>query len=49
MILGGTSVPLMIIETVNLNCKFRSFLIRILALKYNTDNKVFKKEFYTKK
>ena len=34
---------------VILNGKFRSFLVRILIEKDNTDNKVFKKEFHTKK
>ena len=33
---------------VNLNSKFRSFLFGIVIQKYNTDNKVFKREFYTK-
>ena len=33
---------------VSLNSKFRCFLVRILIRKDNTDNKVFKKEFYTK-
>ena len=34
---------------VNLNSKFHSFLVWILIRKDNTGNKVFKKEFYTKK
>ena len=33
---------------VSLNSKFRSFLVRILIRKDNTDNKVFKRDFYTK-
>ena len=33
---------------VSLNSKFCSFLVRILIRKDNTDNKVFKREFYTK-
>ena len=33
---------------VSSNGKFPSFLVRILVQKDNTDNKVFKKEFYTK-
>ena len=33
---------------VSLNSKSCSFLVRILIQKDNTDNKVFKKEFYTK-
>ena len=41
MFLGGFSVPL----TLNLNSKFRSFLVRILSRKDNTDNKVFKRNF----
>ena len=49
MFLGGFSVLLTVIQTVNLNSKFRSFLVRILIRKDNTDNKVFKREFYTKK
>ena len=36
-------------QTVSLNSKFYSFLVRILIRKDNTDNKVFKREFYTKK
>ena len=47
--LGGFSVPLTLIQTVNLNSKFHSFLLRILIRKDNRDNKIFKKEFYTKK
>ena len=42
-------MPLTVIQTVNLNSKFRSFLVRVLVRKDNTDNKVLKKEFYTKK
>ena len=34
---------------VGLNSKFLSFLVRILIRKDNTENKVFKKEFSTKK
>ena len=34
---------------VSSNSKFRSFLVRILIRKDNTDYNVFKKEFYTKK
>ena len=49
MFLGGFSVPLTVIQTVNLNSKFHSFLVRILVRKDNTDNKIFKREFYTKK
>ena len=49
MFLGDFSVPLTVIQIVNLDSKFRSFLVRILVRKDNTDNKVFKKEFYTKK
>ncbi len=41
-------MPLTVIQTVNSNSKFRSFLVRILIRKDNTDNKVFKREFYTK-
>ena len=41
MFFGGFSVPLTVIQTVNLNSKFRSFLIQILIRKYNTDKKVF--------
>ena len=33
---------------VSFNDKFHSFLVWILIQKDNTDNKVFKKEFYTK-
>ena len=33
---------------MSLNSKFCSFLIRILIRKDNTDNKVFKRQFYTK-
>ena len=33
---------------VNSNGKFHSFLVRILIRNDNTDNKVFKKAFYTK-
>ena len=36
------------VHTVSLNIKFRSFLVRTLVRKDNSDNKVFKKEFYTK-
>ena len=35
-------------ETKPSNSKFRSFQVRILIQKDNTDNKVFKREFYTK-
>ena len=49
MFLGDISVPLTVIQIVYLNNKIRSFLVRILIRKYNTDNKVFKKEFYNKK
>ena len=49
MFLVGFSVPLTVIQTVNLNSKFRCFLVRILIRNDNTDNKVFKREFYTKK
>ena len=45
MLFGGFSVQY---KTVSSNCKFRCFLIRILIRKDNTDNKVFKREFYTK-
>ena len=38
----------MIRSTISLNSKFRSFLVWILIPKDNTDNKVFKREFYTK-
>ena len=48
MLLGGFSVPLTVIQTVNLNSKFCSFQVRILIRKDNTDNKVCKKECYTK-
>ena len=41
MFLGG-------FKCVSSNGKFCSFLVRILLGKDNTDNKVFKKEFYTK-
>ena len=40
MFLGGFGVSLTVIQTVNLNSKFRSFLVRILVRKDNTDNKV---------
>ena len=43
MFLVGFSVPLTVIQTVNLNSKFRSFLVQIWVQKDNTDNKVFKK------
>ena len=33
---------------VNLNSKFHSFLVWILSQKDKSDNKVFKREFYTK-
>ena len=46
--LGDFSVLLTVIQTVSLNSKFHSFLVQILIQKDNTDNKVFKKEFYTK-
>ena len=36
------------IKRLSSNGKFRSFLVRILIQKDNTDNKVFKKEFYIK-
>ena len=49
MFLGSFSVLLTVIQTVNLNSKFHSFLVRILIQKNNSDNKVFKREFYTKK
>ena len=42
MFLEGFSVPY---QTVSLNSKF---LVRTLIQKDNTDNKVFKREFYTK-
>ena len=45
MFLGGFSVPLTVIQTVNLNSKFRSFLVR----KDNIEYKVFKKGIYSKK
>ena len=48
MFLGGFSVPLTGIQNVSLNGKFGSFLVWILIQKDNTDNKVFKREFYTK-
>ena len=35
-------------ETVSSNSKFCNFLVRVLIQKDNVDNKVFKKEFYTK-
>ena len=35
-------------KLISLNSKLRSVLIRILIRKYNTDNKVFKREFYAK-
>ena len=44
MFLGEFSVPLTVIS----NSKFRRFLVRILIQKDNTDNKIFKREFYTK-
>ena len=47
--LGGFSVPLTVIQTVNLNSKFRSFLVRIFVRKVNTDNKVFKGNFIQNK
>ena len=37
------------IQKVNLDSKFRSFLVWILIQKDNKDNKVFEKEFYTRK
>ena len=43
--LGGFIVQY---QTVSLNSKFRSFLVLLLIWKDNIDNKVFKKEFYTK-
>ena len=43
MFLGGVSAPLTVIQTVDLNSKFRSFRVRILVRKDNTDNKVFLK------
>ena len=49
MFLGGFSISLTVIQTINLNSKFRSFLVRVLIRKDNTDNKDFKKEFYSKK
>ncbi len=48
MFLGSFSVPLTVIQTVNLNSKFRSFLVWMLIRNDNTDNKAFKKEFFTK-
>ena len=36
------------LQCVSSNSKFCSFLVWILIQKDNTDNKVFKKEFYTK-
>ena len=38
MFLGDFSVPLTVIQTVSLNSKFRSFLVRILIRKDNTGN-----------
>ena len=38
-------MPLTVIQTVNLNSQFRSFLVRILIRKDNTNNKVFKRKF----
>ena len=49
MFFGGFSVPLTLIQTVNLNSEFCNFLVRILIQKDNAVNKVFKREFYTKK
>ena len=49
MFLGAFNVQLTVIQTVNLNSEFHSFLVRILVRKDNSDDKVFKKEFYTKK
>ena len=49
MFLAGFSVPLMVIQTVNLNSKFRSFLVRILVQEDNTENKVLKMNFIQKK
>ena len=46
--LGVFSVQLMVIQTVNLNSKFCSFLVPIPIQKDDTDIKVFKREFYTK-
>ena len=43
MFLGGFSVPLTVIQTVNLNSKVHSFLVWILIWKDNIDNKVFKR------
>ena len=43
MFLGGFSLPLTVIQTVNLNSKFRRFLVRILVRKDNTDNKNFQR------
>ena len=49
MFLRGFSVQYQtVIQTMSLNSKFRCFLVRILVRKDNTDDKVFKKEFYTK-
>ena len=45
MFLGGFSVLLTVIQTVNLNNKSPSFLVWILVRKDNTDNKVFKRNF----
>ena len=43
MFLGDFSVPLNSkFKTVSLNSKFRSFKVRILIQKDNTDNKVLK-------
>ena len=41
MFLGSFSAPLTVIQTVSLNSKFRSFLVRTLIRKDNTDNKNF--------
>ena len=45
MFLGGFSVPLTVIQIVNLNSKFCSILVRILVRKDKRDNKVFKRNF----
>ena len=48
MFLGSFTVPLNGKLKLSLNSKLRISLVRILVRKDNTDNKVFKKEFYIK-